>query len=426
MLALPTLEAMLDGTGTAYADGAPLPLRFATFFWGNGVRLDRWTPTATGSAWAVSPELAGLANVKDYVNVVSGYMVKTPNLRGHHTGACGILSGTPMIPLPLNGASYNSKFGGESIDQLVADQIAGTTPFKSRQLGISSAIVYGEGPTLGYISHRGPDAPMKQSFSPAAEFATLFKSLQPRNTNDPTNAIRVKILDTVRDDAKRLQSKLGTADRHRLDAHLTSVNELENQIMALPPPTSAACQLGTAPVDNAKALDATMHAMADIMALAWACDLTRVFSLQYTGSVAQTVFSEIGQSNDEHSASHDSYTGALEDVHNSVTLVMKGLGYLLQKLKATPEGTGNLLDQSCILATSDVADGVAHSLTDYPLVVAGRAGKVLRYPGVHIRGSGNPNASDVLFTVMNATAPSIQNVGSAQGFSSTKISGLLA
>ena len=88
-VALPTLDAMLNSHGTAYADGAPVPKRFATFFFGNGVILSRWRPAATGSSWSLTEELAPLVNVKSYVNVVSGYKVKIPNLRGHHTGAAG-------------------------------------------------------------------------------------------------------------------------------------------------------------------------------------------------------------------------------------------------------------------------------------------------------------------------------------------------
>ena len=99
-VALPALECMLNVNGTAYAQGQPLPRRFATWFFGNGVIRSKFTPGTTGAAWALTPELAPLANVKPYVNVVTGYMIKTPNLRGHHNGVAGVFSGYPFIVLP--------------------------------------------------------------------------------------------------------------------------------------------------------------------------------------------------------------------------------------------------------------------------------------------------------------------------------------
>src|SRR5215470_14276446 len=136
-VALPTLDAMLNSHGNAYADGAPVPKRFATFFFSNGVILSRWRPAATGPSWSLTEELAPLVNVKSYVNVVSGYKIKIPNLRGHHTGAAGILSGYPFIPLPPEGAPYNSKFGGPSVDQIAADAIGSSNTFPSIQIAVS-------------------------------------------------------------------------------------------------------------------------------------------------------------------------------------------------------------------------------------------------------------------------------------------------
>src|SRR5262245_38450036 len=80
-VALPTLEAMLNTHGTAYASGGALPKRFATFFFGNGVVLDRWRPSGTGPSWQLSPALVPLSAVKDYVSVVTGYQVKIPSMR---------------------------------------------------------------------------------------------------------------------------------------------------------------------------------------------------------------------------------------------------------------------------------------------------------------------------------------------------------
>jgi len=428
-VALPSLEAMLDSQGTAYAGGAPIPKRFATFFFGNGVILNRWRPAATGEGWALTEELAPLADVKSYVNVVSGYKVKIPNMRGHHTGVAGILSGYPFIPLPPEGAPYNSKFGGPSIDQVVADAI-GTTTFPSIQIAVSKRLTRGEGPTLQFLSHRGPDSPLPQEFNPAALFSRLFASFTPHDPTDPRDRLRVSVLDAVREDARRLQARLGAADRTRLDAHLTSIAEVRTRILALPPVLTSACVLPDAPdetnqdIAGIEQLQRVSEVMSDLLALSWACDLTRVASYQFSGSVGGTVYSAIGQTTNEHSLTHDSQRQG--DIHNAVVFVMNRFAYLLEQLRATPDGSGNLLDNSAILFTSDVCEGLSHSITDYPILVAGRAGGYLKYPGIHLRSTNNDNTSDILLTCMQSVGANVDSVGSDGGFSNTPCTGIMA
>ncbi|HEX4804049.1 MAG TPA: DUF1552 domain-containing protein [Myxococcaceae bacterium] len=429
-VALPTLEAMLNSHGTAYAGGAPVPKRFATFFFGNGVILNRWRPSATGADWPLSEELTPLANVKSYVNVVSGYKIKIPNLRGHHTGAAGILSGYPFIPLPPGGAPYNSKFGGPSVDQVAADAIGSTATFPSIQVAVSKRLTRGEGPTLQFISHRGPDAPLPQEFNPAALFNRLFASFSPHDPTDPRDRLRVSVLDAVREDVHKLQVRLGAPDRARLDAHLTGIAEVRSRILALPPQFTTSCVLPDPPtednrdINGIEQLESVSVVMSDLLALAFACDLTRVASYQFSGSVGSTVYSAIGQTTGEHTLTHDAQRQ--NDVHDAVVFVMERFAYLLEKLKASIEGTGNLLDNCCILFSSDVCEGLVHSITDYPILVAGRAGGFLKYPGIHHRSTTQDNSSDVLLTCLRAVGVEAESVGSEGGFSNTPCAGIIA
>jgi hypothetical protein len=429
-VALPTLDAMLNSHGTAYADGAPMPKRFATFFFGNGVILSRWRPAATGPNWALTEELAPLVNVKSYVNVVSDYKIKIPNLRGHHTGAAGILSGYPFIALPPGGAPYNSKFGGPSVDQVAADAIGATTTFPSIQLAVSKRLTRGEGPTLQFISHRGPDSPLPQEFNPAALFSRLFAAFAPQDPADPRDRLRASVLDAVKDDTRRLQAKLGASDRARLDAHLASISEVRSRILALPPVLTSSCVLPDPPTEDnhdiggIEQLESVSRVMSDLLTLAWACDLTRVASFQFSGSVGSTVYSAIGQTDGEHSLTHDA--SRQNDVHAAVVYVMNRFAYLLEKLKASQEGTGNLLDNSCILFSSDVCEGLVHSITDYPILVCGRAGGFLKFPGIHHRSMSSDNTSDVLLTCLRAVGANVDSVGSEGGLSITPSTGIMA
>lgn len=424
-IALPTLEAMLDSHGTALAQGQALPKRFATFFWGNGVILPRWRPTATGENWQPSEALVPLAGIKDYVNVITGYNVKTPNRRGHHTGVAAAFSGFPFIELPANGAPYASKFGGPSIDQVAASTIGKDSTFPSLELAVSKRVTRGEGPTLQYISHKGPDTPVAPTFNPSQVFTRLFGTGGTTPTNDPKADLRANVLDAVRDDARRLQAKLGSADKARLDQHLTSISELRRQILATAPITCSPTPVSAtnADVSGREQMELTSKAMSDLLVMAWSCDVNRVASFQFSGSVAGTVYSEIGHTENQHTLTHDG--GRQGDVHDSVVFVMKNFAYLLTKLRDTPDGGTNLLDSACIFASSDLAEGLPHSINDYPLLVAGRARGALKSKGVHIRGSGQ-NVSDVLLSCLQAVGTGVTSVGGDSGLSSTPCAALMA
>src|SRR5262249_47190983 len=137
-LALPPLEAMLNSHGTAFANGDTLPRRFMTWFFGNGVRLDRWTPSNQGPGYDLKEELQPLAAVQDCCSVLSGFDNKAGyGRRGHHDGVAGCFSGYPFIALDPMGANYASKFGGPSIDQVIAAKIGQATYLPSLHVGVS-------------------------------------------------------------------------------------------------------------------------------------------------------------------------------------------------------------------------------------------------------------------------------------------------
>lgn len=426
-LGLPTLEAMLGSHGTAFADGSPLPRRLVTWFFGNGVRLDRWVPKVQGSGYELTEELAPLAKVKDYCSVLTGFNNKAGyGRRGHHDGVAGAFSGYPFIELDAGNSNYSSKFGGPSIDQVAANAIAKKTPtyLPSLQLGVSKRVTTGEGPTLQYLAHKGPDQPLPSERNPQVAFAKLFGSYVPKD--DHSTKLRVTALDAVREDAKRLQMRVGAGDKMRLEAHMESIYLLQKQILAIPP----VCTKPGDPTQTNKdtngdePLEAVSKAMADIIAIAFACDLTRVVSLQQSGSVGGTVYWMTGATSEEHGLTHDAAQQEL--VHKSVVFNMECFAYLLEKLKGTQEASGNLLDNSVVYLGSDAAEGITHSCFDQPIIVAGRGGGDLVYPGVHYRSPSKENTTDILLSVLKTVDPTATEVGADQGYSNTPCDALKA
>jgi hypothetical protein len=401
------------------------------FFWGNGVRLAQFVPTSTGAAYALTPLLQPLADVKDYVSVVSGYDIKTGNERGHHAGCVGILSGSPMLSQDPKGAPYASTFTAPSVDQVVAAQLGASTRFRSIEVGVSKNVSASEGTTLRYLSHNGPDNANPPEYSPKALYSRLFGSgvatptAQPKL--DPKLALRRSVLSAVREDATTLRSRLGKTDQRRIDQHFESIRALENQIASLeasaPPP--AACAVPEMPADTSgdKNLTATNAAMAKLLATSLACDQTRVFSVLFSGSVGGTSYPELNISANHHSLTHDE-SGAQPQVQQVTKFIMERFAALLTALRDIPEGDGNLLDRSVILASSDCSEGQPHTITDYPILVAGGGGGALVHPGVHIRGKSG-NASDVLLSVLKAMDLPLNEFGNKGGHTTQTVPGLL-
>lgn len=416
-VALPVLEAMLDGHGEALAGGTALPKRFVTFLFGNGVILPRWVPAATGSSWELSPQLAPLAPVKSWCSVLSGFRNHIPPIT-HHEGMAGMFSGHPYVST----GALESHFGGPSIDQVAADRIALGTPYRSLEIGVSKRVSKNEGPTMQFLSHRAPDQPNPPAYDPRALFQQLFGAPLP---DLAAREARVGVLDAVAEDVRRLRRRLGRNDRQRLEAHLTGISELQGQILA----STSGCN-ATEPsetnvdTNGVEPMQAVSDAMIDLLAHAFTCDLSRVASVMLTGGVGFTVYSFLGQTEEQHVMSHNP-NAYLEDLHQGIVWNVQQFSNLLQRLAAIPEAGGTVLDRTVAVLGSDCAEGWTHGANDMPVVIAGGGGGALVTPGIHFRASNGRNLSDVLLTALRAVDPTIASVGSDVGYSSTPVSELL-
>ncbi len=427
---LPRLFGMLNDSGTAYASGAPLPIRFGLWFFGNGIIPDRWVPstTGTGDAWALSEQLAPLQEVKPYLSVLTGFSIKVPNSSPHAS----------MPACALTGA--NTRPGGvqlPTIDQLVATVVGAGTPFPTGlHVGLSNV----SGATsLGLaVSFAAPNAPNNPNYSPASLFQTLmqFKSTggapQPP---DPELLRRSMVLDAVAADAQSLRPRLGTADQQRLDLHLAGLNQLQQQITLAEAPKATGTLVNPDTEYPNRGADGTItrqrgQAFSDLLMFAMASDLTRVFSYNFSCPACHGNYTDCGldattfHEDYGHRLSPKGLTYATQGFNTGVRFAMSNLADTLTRMQDTPDGTGNLLDNSCIYATSCVAESQTHGGTDYPLLVAGTAGGKLA-SNQHIR-IVDENVSKVPFTVLTAMGGAAASFGLAEGQVSCTVSELLA
>nr|WP_263429723.1 DUF1552 domain-containing protein [Nannocystis pusilla] len=418
---------MLDGNGTAYADGTPLLPRYLTWFFGNGIDPAQWVPAAVGqgAAWSVSPSLVPLADYKAWLSVLSGYEVKIPALYAHKSAPAAVLTGAQ--------AAMNGDVTAPSIDQKIADLVNKDTAFPSGiHVGISN--VTGAGALDFNISFSGPNAPNPPNYSPAALFATLL-GLSGAQEPDPALFRRKNILDAVAEEAKALQGRLGAEDRMRLDRHLEGIGELQTQIDA----TIASADCGV-PIDPDVAYPdrgedgsisiARCQAFADLLAFAFSCELTRVASFVFSCAACHAPYTEAGlgtvtfHEDFGHRLSPMGIDYATNGFHTGVAYAMTGLAELLKRFRDTPDGAGNLLDNAVIYTTSCVAQPWDHRMDDFPLLVIGKGGGLLR-GDLHHRAAGD-NASKVPFSLLKLFGSQEPSFGVTEGLVSDTIPELLA
>ncbi|MDX2023089.1 MAG: DUF1552 domain-containing protein [Deltaproteobacteria bacterium] len=366
-LALPPLQAMFNGRGTAYGaeDNAPVPTRFVLWFNGNGIPEKYWVPAQTGEDIALSPCLAPLTAHWKYVTVLSGLANTAAGMRGQGNGHTNSMSGL------MSGTGYTGRgAGGPSIDQVIASRLGGDTRFRSIQVGVASES-FGESMQRN-MSWAAANRPLAPEMLPNRLFDRLFGQKELGWMQRQKS-----ILDALTEDAKRMSQNLGAADRMRLDEHLASLRDLERAIASLPPAYKAAERPDVE--GDMRDYPRLAKLQADLLVHALASGQTRVASFMLTKCQSLTRFPWLGHTVLRH---HDyTHYKVIPGTEQPAQLALRDIcrwhveefAYLVGKLRAVPEGAGNLLDNTCAVFVHEHAEGNDHKNVGMGAVVAGCA-----------------------------------------------------
>jgi hypothetical protein len=204
---------MMNSNGTAWADGSAFPTRFGLWVWANGVTPSRFVPSSSGegAAWELSEQLAPLAAVKHRLAVPSGFEARAVNSIPHLSGFGALLTGKAQI-----GEEGANTFAGPTIDQIIAAQIGGATPYRSIEAGAWFT---------NALSYNGPYNPNPPETVPHVLFERLFGPTfrapgEDGGRIDPRLGLRRSVLDAVGNRVTALQSEMSAADKIRFDQHL--------------------------------------------------------------------------------------------------------------------------------------------------------------------------------------------------------------
>jgi hypothetical protein len=419
-LPLPILDGMLNSHGTAFAAGEELPKRYVTWFFGNGILPPLWIPSSTGADWQLSEQLKPLADVKDYLTVVSGLVNKFQTQSFHPVGSAASTTG--------GGVADNSAVV-PSIDQLVADKLQGKALIRSLEIGVSDATPNGAENTLHAVSHSGKNAPNYPEFDPAAVFKRLFKGAMP---SDPAaqkaDQAEKSVLDAVLADAEELKPKLSATDRVRLEKHMDGIRQIELGLGRM----TASCDAPADPTSQNVLRDKKSEApkpvndvMSQMLSVALSCSQAHTASVVFTLPAAHVYYRGLGT--DMNDDFHDTicHTDSGDNAHQTrvnrgVIYAMECLATLLGAMKGVTEGAGTLLDNSLVYVTSCCSWGKVHSYDEWPVLLVGKGGGALK-GNQHLRFQGE-NHSKVLFSIASLMGSPQASLGNAAGLVTSGLS----
>src|SRR5687768_8573119 len=416
-VALPLLDSMVAAQ-TPLRQGAAAPkTRFVAFYIPHGATMDKWTPATEGTGFDFTEILKPLEPFRDRVNIVSG--LAHPYVAGaggadvsagaNHTRAAAVfLTGA----VPERGPRAQL---GVSVDQVAAKHIGQDTPLPSLELSIEESVLACEAAfSCAYrnsISWKSPTQPLPMQNNPRLVFEKLFgdgsTDAERRGRRQETRSL----LDSVMGQLASLKKDLPAGDRQRLDQYFEDVREIERRIQRAEAAARTDVTLPDVPAGVPATFADHLKLLMDLQVIAFQSDITRVSTLMFARELSTAVFPETTIRDPFHNLSHHSNDrGNMDRFAQLNTYHMTKFAYFVEKLKATADGDGSLLDHSLILYGSSLSDGNQHNFSPLPIVLAGGASGQLK-GGRHVRSPKDTHMSNLLLAMLDKLGARLQTFG---------------
>ena len=417
-ISLPFLESMVPAQTALHKTAANPKTRLTCIYVPHGAIMGKWTPATEGTGFEFTEILKPLEPFRDYLNVVSDLAaplaggVDSDAGADHQRSAAVFLSGAH----PEKGIEAHV---GKTMDQVAAEKIGQDTPLPSLELSIEDvSLSCGAGLACAYmntLAWKTATTPLPMENNPQVVFERLFGD---GRNNAERNARREQsssILDSVKDEVAALNKKLPAADRARLSEYLEDVREIERRIQKAATAVPTDVTVPDSPVGIPDSFGDHLKLMFDLQVLAYKAEITRVSTLMYARDTSTVVYADSGVRSGFHSTSHHS------DVPDNMARFaqinryhVSMLAYLLEKMKATPDGDGSLLDHSMVLYGSAMSDGNKHNHDPLPVLLAGGASGQLK-GGRHLRYAKHTTMSNLLLAMLDKIGVPMQSFGDSTG-----------
>lgn len=418
-LMLPLLDAMIAPL-TAQADtpAAPARLRRLGFvFIPMGSDLTRWTPPDATRLDRLSPILSSLEPVREHVTAISNLELLNAYPGTHSSSNSAFLSAAKA-----KHTESSDYYLGTTVDQLAARHLGKETQLPSLELAIDLLSTVGQcdnGYACVYqncLSWSSPTTPLPAEAHPRIVFERLFGEGGSAAERQAALKKRASLLDSVTGELVRLQRQLGPADRARVSGYLESVREIERRIQkAEADAKKDALPDLDRPVGVPAAYADHVRLMFDLQVLALQGDITRVTTFQMARETSNRTYPEIGVPDPHHPLTHHGNDPAkiarmakINQFHVSL------FTYFLQKLKATREADGSLLDHSLVLYGSGMGNPNVHDHRNLPILVAGGAAGRMK-GGRHISYTQSAPLANLHLTLLDKVGVPIDHFADSSG-----------
>src|SRR5689334_4744795 len=230
-VSLPLLDAMFPAfTPLARAQARPRT-RFGAIYVPNGAIMEQWIPERVGAGFDFKPILKPIESFKEQMVVVTNLTRSHPGSQvgDHAVSAAGFLTGVWPKRTEAEDVLANT-----TIDQVVAQQIGQDTPFPSIEVATEDFTGYVGACSPGFncaylntISWRTPSTPLPMDINPRVVFERLFGGGGTLEERAARRRDQRSLLDSIAEEAGRLNKSLGSRDRVRVSEYLDNLREIE-------------------------------------------------------------------------------------------------------------------------------------------------------------------------------------------------------
>jgi len=397
-LALPLLDGMVPAL-TAQARTAAAPVqRFGVVYVPNGMVMENYLPATEGASFELTPTLQALAPFRSQTLVLSGLnCTPTPGRPGGAHAKASTRYLTDISP-PTSETWLDA---GISVDQILANQLGAQTQLASLELAIESSDTAGAcdvGFACAYtntISWRSANTPLPMQHNPRAVFERLFGDAGSTDAGARLARIRQQrsVLDSVREEVAGLSRDLGPGDRGKLTEYLDSVRDVERRIERAESQSGRELPVLDRPAGAPASYEDHVKLMFDLEVLAYQLDLTRVITIMLGREFSGMTYPQVGVPDAHHPVTHHAMEPEkIAKVAKINAYHVQLYSYLLERLRATPDGDGTLLDHVTLIYGTGLSDCNAHSTSNVPVVLTGGGAGWLK-GGRHLRYNSLPLAN---------------------------------
>lgn len=399
------------------------PTRMAFMYIPNGVNVKEWAVTGQGKDYQLSNTLQPLAGLKDHFSVVSNLSHIKARANGDGAGDHARATASFLTGCQAKKTAGNDIRIGQSVDQIVADEIGHLTRLASLELSTDGERSSGRcdsGYSCAYqfnMSWKTETMPMAPEMDPRLVFERMFGEGSGGSVSNMQKRAHYQksILDFVMEDAKSLQRRISTADNRKLQEYFASIRDIETRIEKAEKLKVSVPKGVNAPSDFPSNTREHIRIMFDLLLLAFQTDVTRVSTFMLAHDGSNRSFPEIGVPDAHHNLSHHQNNEAmLEKIAKIDKFYVEQFAYFLERLKNTQEGESNLLDSSMIVYGGGISDGNSHSHDRLPVILAGGGNGTLT-PGRHMVLPEQTPMTNMYLSMMDRMGVNAQRVGDSTG-----------